>query len=131
LITRHKEERIRIVMRFLPLIGCFVVLSVVLLGCSGGGGGGSSSYSLVGTWRLTEPTGAPLEAVRMVFNSNGTGSVTYGNGSTATGTWSLVGNLLTLTLTSGTSVRYTITWVDANHFQAVVLGVTTTWERVS
>jgi hypothetical protein len=117
-------------MHFRSLAGFFIVLLIFMAACGGGSGGGSSSYSLVGTWRLTEPTGDPFETVRMVFNSNGTGSVTYGSGSTVTGTWSLAANTLTITLTNGLTIRQTITWTDANHFRAVLGGVTTVWERV-
>lgn len=80
-------------MRFACLIVCLGVLFVSLGGCGGGGGGdgdsggGSSSYSLVGTWRLTQPTGNPFELVRMVFNSDSSASATYGSGTSATGTY--------------------------------------------
>lgn len=113
---------------------CLGVLLVSFGGCSGGGGGGgggdNASYSLVGTWRLTNPTGSSLQLGRLRFNSDGSVVAFYVSGASVTGTWSMSGNVLTLTLTGGGSTYLTINWVDVNHFDTTVEGIDTSWERV-
>lgn len=121
-------------MRFVCLIMCLCVLVASLGGCSGGGSGGgvaAVSYSLVGTWRLTNPTGSSLQLGRLRFNSDGSAVAFYVTGASVTGTWSLSGNNLTLTLTGGGSIYLTINWVDVNHFNTNVEGIDTSWERTS
>jgi hypothetical protein len=123
------------------LVTMVLMFTSFILGCGSGGGSGSggssttttgsstttmttvpAAFSLVGTWDQVGWTGGSAIGTppdQMIFNAGGTGSMSGTRSGSATFTWSVSGNTLTLNVGGSPSIS-TITWIDSNNIASTM-----------
>jgi hypothetical protein len=112
------------------LLVALVLILAIGMGCGGNsstssGGGGNSI--IVGTWTLVSQTPGHDFPIRIVFNSDGSGSFTLSNGFNEGISWSLDSTGTVVTINLGGTIDLTSV---VNTFTLVYNGATATYYRV-
>ena len=111
---------------------------VAQFGCSGGNDGGisASQSQLAGTWRQTKAMGKPVVAggVQSTFELQPDGNLKQllalgDKVEVDTGTWSLRGSTLTISLQKAGAVDYTVTSLSGKTMQLNLISIPVEWTK--